>query len=319
MNPLEKLINPRWPAAAVGLEGAFVAAVSLDRRRGRDFSVRAMATAPLPQGLLTPGFDEPNISNEGELADSLAKLVMNAGLTRQHRWSASLPELTARTTVIVMESAPTTRAEFNEMLNWKIERGFGAELGELRISRQSLKPDASGRARYLVTGVRLSVLAQYESVFESLGWHVGMIWPRHLCESRWLANKSTGGKFGDELLLSSHEEGFTAMIMRNKQPLLIRAIGCQGPECTDELFRLLLFYRDRMQSPVEGRSTSIIDRVLLVGEGFDPEEVSASVSDTLESKPQVMRIEDLGLLLPAHDVNTSTLIAPAGLAALKWA
>ena len=50
---------------------------------------------------------------------------------------------------------------------------------------------------------------------------------------------------GDALLVSSYDEGFTAVVFRDKQPLIVRSIACEPEEREDEFYRLLLFYRDR--------------------------------------------------------------------------
>ena len=49
----------------------------------------------------------------------------------------------------------------------------------------------------------------------------------------------------DSLLVSSHAEGFTAALLRGPRPLLIRSITCEPEDRADELYRFLLFYRDR--------------------------------------------------------------------------
>ncbi|MEJ7712357.1 MAG: hypothetical protein WKF84_21490 [Pyrinomonadaceae bacterium] len=178
----------------------------------------------LPFGMVTPDFDGQNIVDAAGFADLLAALTVEAGLARRHRWSAALPTLSARTAVLVLESGPTSRAELSEMLSWKIERGFGAPAAELRVSRERLANDERGRTRFLATAIRLSVLSEYEAIFENLGWNVGLILPRPLGEVRWLMNGTRSD--GDGLMVSSHAQGFTAMIVRGDQPILIRSAVC---------------------------------------------------------------------------------------------
>ncbi len=149
-----------------------------------------------------------------------------------------------------METAPASRAEAEEMLRWKTERALGAPLDELRVSRERLRPDAQGRARHLVAGVRLSVLAEYEQVFAALDWQAGLVVPRHMGEAWWLMRDGGGatsasGAGGDSLLVSSHTEGFTAVILRAGAPLYVRGVICETEDRADELYRFLLFYRDR--------------------------------------------------------------------------
>ena len=127
-----------------------------------------------------------------EMADALAELVASAGLPRQKRWSVALPESSTRAVIMTLEGKISSRGELEEVLRWKTERGFGATYDELRVSRQKLSNDSSGRTRYLAIGVHLNVLAEFESVFDSLGWTTGLILPRHSGEERWLARSGNG-------------------------------------------------------------------------------------------------------------------------------
>jgi len=81
--------------------------------------------------------------------------------------------------------------------------------------------------------IKHSVRDEYESVFNALGWRIGLLLPRHLGEAQWLMQN---GRAGDGLLLSFSEHGFTAAVFRDKQPLILRTISCDPDECEDELY-----------------------------------------------------------------------------------
>ena len=320
MNPFSKLINPRLPMAAIGLERGNATAVLLQRQRGQ-FALRRAAVSALPQSLLTPSFDERNIASAGEMADALAELVGSAGMSRQKRWSVALPEAATRAVIMTLEGAISSRGELEEVLRWKIERGFGASYDELRVSRERLSPDANGRGRYLAVGMRLNILTEYERVFDSLGWRTGLILPRHAGEERWLVRAGSGNRTGgDALLISSHAEGFTAVMLRGSQPLIVRSVMCDEEDRMDELYRLLLYYRDRVQDgdaadPLQ-RS---IERYLVVGSGSRLEKLGEMIDETLGTTARALDSTDVGLRLPAGNFSFDMIAAPAGLAALAWA
>jgi Tfp pilus assembly PilM family ATPase len=333
MNPLNSLVSPRYPSAAVGLSADAACAVQLDRRGG-SFAVRSAAVLPLPAGLVRPGFDELNVGDPSALARALADVTSNAGLARRRRWSVALPEASTRTSILTMETQPASRSEAEEMLRWKIERALGAPLDELRVARERLKPDPQGRERHLVTAVRLSVLAEYEEVFVSLGWHAGLILPRHMGEAWWLMRDGGRGEgaaySSDSLLVSAHPEGFTALILRAGRPLYVRAVSCESEDRADELYRFLLFYRDRnapqgdegdaaiVPPPARHFAPDRIGRLLVAGTGIDEAQASAVVEETLASPPRAVRPEDLRLSFPSTDIDFAQIAAPAGLAALAW-
>lgn len=313
-NPLSKLITPWYPTTAVGFEKGLAAMVQLERGRGGVSSLKRAATVVLPESLIRPGFDEPNISDPRELSAALKDLATSAGLLQQKRWSVALPDAASRTLILTLESAPASNAELEEVLTWKMERGFGASVPELSISRERLPVDSEGRDRYLVVATRAAILSEYESVLDSLGWRAGLIVPRHIGEGQWL---TMNGSRGDALLLSSSEKGFTAVVFRGKQPLIIRTVTCDPHECEDELYRLLLFYRDRRGGEAE-RMGQVLSRLLVVGELLSKGRACEIVNETLAADLRSLEAEDLGLQLATRELSFDAIAAPAGLATLSW-
>lgn len=333
MNPFRKLTQPPYPSAAIGLDRDGASIVALERR-GKSFHLRCAGYIDFAEEFVSPSFDDPNIASAQELADTLLELTSTTGMIRQMRWSVTLPEATTRSTVLTIEGAPSSGAEMEEMLGWKIERAFHHPLAELRVSRRRLSADERGRTRYLVTGVRLSVLAEYEDVFRLLGWQAGLILPRHMGEAWWLMR---GSQAGDALLVSSHEEGFTALITHNGEPVIVRNVICDVDDSADELFRLLLFYRDRLaaphnadgiseesqesHSPMEAApeanesSSRTIERMMVIGGGMDEAMAHSVVTDTLNTRPRLLRPEDFSISIPTGEMSFAQIAAPAGLAA----
>ena len=313
-NPLHKLIHPWYPATALGLEKRAASVVQLEGGRKNVFTLRRAASITLPETLISPSFDEPNISDLCQLGEALNELATSAGLLRQRKWSVALPEATMHTLILTLETQVGSKAELDEVLKWKMERGFGAPVDELSISNESLPRDSQGRARYLAVAVRLAVLAEYESVLASMGWRAGLILPRHLGEARWLTRN---GSPGDSLLLTAHDEGFTAAIFRHQEPLIIRSVVCEPEEREDEFYRLLLFYRDRRASEANGSPQSL-SQLMVVGTGFGKERAQEIANETLGGHLHMLGAEDVGLQLPATDLHFDSIAAPAGLATLHW-
>ncbi len=308
-----KIVDPWYPATAIGLEKGVASVIQLERGKDNTSKLRRAATFNIAESLVRPGFDEPNIEDRAQLATVLKDLAASAGLLRQKRWSLSLPEATIRTLVMTIEGQGSG-GELQEVLTWKIERGFGAPLEELSVSREKLQKDPQGRDRYLVIAVRKNVLAEYESVLESLGWRTGLILPRHLGEAQWLMRN---GAAGDSLLLSGFTEGFTGVIFRDKHPLILRTVNCHEDEFEDEFYRFLLFYRDR-NAPEGVEGASRLSRLMVMGEGITKERASEIVNETTGGDLRPLEAQDLGLQLPSRDFSFDAIAAPAGLASLSW-
>jgi hypothetical protein len=308
-----RLKDPWYPAAAIGLEKGVASVVELERVKGSACKLRRGATFNIDESLIRPSFDESNIESGPQLASVLRELASSAGLLRQKRWSLSLPEATTRTLVLTMETQATSASELQDVLRWKVERGFGAPVEELSISRERLQKDSQGRDRYLAIAVRKTILAEYEAVLGALGWRAGLILPRHLGEAQWLVRNGT---IGDSLLLSGSSQGFTGVIFRDKHPLIIRTVTCTEDEFEDEFYRLLLFYRDR-SAPEVGAGQGLT-RLMVIGEGITKQRAGEIVHETTGVDLRPLDAEELGLQLPSRDFNFDSIAAPAGLATMSW-
>ena len=309
---LSKLLKPRFPSSAVGIEKGAASIVQLDRSRG-GFVIKRASSVNLPPDLIRATFDESNITDPSELVAVLSDLMTSAGLLRQRKWSVALPEASTKAAILTLEGAAGSRSEVEEVFEWKTERAFGAPFNELRIAREQLPPNEQKQARYLVTGVRLDVLAEYEAVFGALRWQTGLILPRHAGEEQWLRN----GQHGDGLLLTTHNDGFTAVLMRRNQPVTLRSVVCDKDECDDELHRLLLFYRDRAGSAAAEEAPTV-NRLLVLGSLLDKQRVADVIRETLGVSLRPLDATDVRLTIPAGDIPFDLLAAPAGLARLAW-
>jgi len=303
------LSEPNYPNAAIGIESDAITAIALDRQGKGAFGVKQVATVPLAAGIVMPSFLDVNISNTHQFSEVLEEAVASAGLLKQKRWSVALPSSTARTAILTLEAEPAQKSEADEILDWKAEQSFGAPAVDLRISRQSISRDRDGRARYFATAIKLSVIDEFENVFERLGWKVGLILPRAVSETNWLLGAEDAG---DAMLISGQSDGFTALILRGNEPTVVRSVTCDASEIDDEIYRLLMFYNDRYAREMG----STLDRLLVTGRYIVPAKVMEIAADALDRATRVLSSDEVGLHLPDRNFSFDELAAPAGLAAL---
>jgi len=301
---------PRVPNIAGGFIDDNFALIDLRRRRG-GFAIASSAATKLPAGLVTAVFDQPNIQNSDALAGIIQQTAEAAGLSNRKRWSIALPEGAARTLVITLESKPAGRRELDEVLNWKIERVIAHPSRELRISRQRLSP-VNRRERYLVTVAREDVLAEYESAFDALGWQVGLIVPRHMGEAQWLLWDQTPG---DKMLVSGNRSGFTVVVMREGEPVMIRIYDCEAEGRMDELHRSAAYYRDKVEN--SGGISSELAGVMVIG-GVDCFEAQKVLADALDRNPRVISPTEFGFDLAGEAIPFDQIAGAAGLASMAW-
>lgn len=310
MSSLQRyLLSPPTPNTAAGFIDDYFAIVDLRRGR-RGFVLTSSAVTELPPGIIAQSFDEPNIQNPEELIEIVLQTAAAAGLSRKKRWAVALPDISARSFVITLDSKPGSRRELNEILNWKIERVVAVPISDLRLSYQKISP-VGGQERYLVAVARNEVMSQYESILGSIGWSAGLMLPRHLGEAQWLVWDNTPG---DKMLVSANRNGFTSVVVRNGEPVLVRTYACEAESRTDELHRFALYYRDRIAG---GSSTTGLAGLLVLGD-IDLEEARRAVSDATESDPRPLDPSEFGFDLTGQTIRFEHLAGAAGLATIAW-
>ncbi len=309
---LTGILQPNLPKAALGLDKESITAVALQKEgRGR-FGIKQAATVELPENLLTPSFLEQNISSPAEFRVLLEEAVVTSGLMNQKRWSVSLPSGSARTAILSLDNVPASKQESEEILDWKAEQTFGAPAAELRISRQKVASGNEGKPRYFATAVKLSVIDEYETIFESFGWKAGLILPRVVSEAKWLTNGADGL---DSLLISSQPDGFTALLLRGSEPAVVRTVTCTESERDDEIYRLLMFYNDRL---ADAKTGNLLDKLLIIGKDIVPAKIKEISAEAFGRALRILSPDDIGLNLPVSSLNFDDIAAPAGLAAMGW-
>jgi hypothetical protein len=244
------------------------------------------------------------------LRELVVQTAEAAGLSARKQWSVALPEGAARTLVITLESKPSGRNELNEVLSWKIERLIATPAPELRTSIQRLSP-AAGQERYLVTVAHDDVVSEYEAIFEAIGWQAGVLLPRHLGEAQWLI---WDNQPGDKMLVSTNRMGFTSVVVRNGEPVLVRSYACEPGMRIDELHRFALYYRERLSSPTE---ESAMIALLVIG-GMDRAEASRAIQDALEVSPRSLDPSQFGFDLGGEPITFDQLAGAAGMASMAW-
>ncbi|MGB7068067.1 MAG: hypothetical protein WBD22_01100 [Pyrinomonadaceae bacterium] len=305
------LTKPNYPKAAIGFEQTGITALALQKERRRRLGIKQGATIALPDGLLQPSFLERNISNSSQFQVLLEEAAVTSGLMNQKRWSVSLPGNTARSAILTLDAEPKSKQETIEMIEWKAEQSFGASAGELRLTTRKITPDKDRKSRYFATAVKLSVIDEYESIFEGFGWKAGLILPRAVSEANWIS-KSDASR--DSLLISSQNDGFTALLFRGDEPAVVRSVTCAENERDDEIYRLLMFYRDR----VADENGGLLEKLLIIGKEISASRIREVSAEAMGRALGILSPEDVGLLIPANSLAFDDIAAPAGLAALGF-
>ncbi len=285
------LTVPTLPHTALAITPSHLTLVELNKRSGA-FQPKKLGIQALPEGLVRASLSEPNITREPEFLEICSALAEQAGFARKLSLSVTLPEGSAYSLVVTLDQHPTSRTETEQMLDWKISRTTSLKTADMRTSFQALTSE-NGQPRYLVGAVHNQVLGQYERIFALLGWQAGAIIPQHLGEAQWLLRNELDSH-EDQALVSVNERGFVVVLVRGQEPLVVREVICEPQEREDEFFRLLIFYRDRLNP------SQPLKRILVLGEPGEQAVFSQALTAALEQSPQKLAALSLGLNLEAN-------------------
>src|SRR5262249_21453569 len=264
----------------------------------------------LAGGVVQASLNEPNIPNEPMLIEHLSRTATQAGMKNMRMLSVSLPPGSARGMVAALDSIPGSRAELQQMIEWKAGRRTGQKARDLRDSYSRLS-DLNGRPQYLISAATEQVVAQYELIFKRLGWHAGMIMPQSIGEAQWLIRQ---GLDDDQVVVSLNERGFDAVIVRGNEPLLVREVECPPEERENEVFRLMIFYRDRLAR--EGADAPL-SRVLTIGPASEQRRFRDVLSSAMERHIVALDPPQIGLRVDPN-APFNYFAAAGGLATMAW-
>ena len=117
------------------------------------------------------------------------------------------------------------------------------------------------------------------------------------------------------MLVSANRTGFTSVVVRNGDPVLVRTFVCRPESIPDELHRFALYYRDKIAG--ETGAADSLTRLLVLG-GIDFTEARIAVSEALDSNPMAVEATDFGIDLRGEAIRFDHLAGAAGLASIAW-
>ncbi|MFN0087409.1 MAG: hypothetical protein ACKVX9_18615 [Blastocatellia bacterium] len=303
------LSAPSLPATSLSISETHLALITL-RRKSSEFEPRNLGVLRLPIGLVEPSFTEPNVRDEEALIDHLSRTAVQAGMKRIRDLSVALPPGSARSLVVTLDSMPASRQEVAQMLEWKLERSMGQKAADLRVSYSRLS-DHNGRPQWIALAAHEQVVAQFERIFRQLKWRAGLIAPQHLGEAQWLLRQNG---VEDQVVVSLNNHGFDAVVIRGKEPIIVREVTCSPEEREDEFYRLMIFYRDRLAAD---EAQAPLGRLLTIGSTAEQRLFRDVLSSALERHIVSLDPSQIGLRVDPN-APFSHFAAAGGLATMAW-
>jgi hypothetical protein len=118
----------------------------------------------------------------------------------------------------------------------------------------------------------------------------------------------------DQVVVSLNERGFDTVIVRRKEPLMVREVECAPEERENEFYRLMVFYRDRLS--LEGNHNPI-SRALMIGPAFEQRLFRSVLASAMERPVTALEPQQIGLRID-QSAPFNHFAAAGGLATMAW-
>ncbi|MDD8027453.1 MAG: hypothetical protein PHI34_13180 [Acidobacteriota bacterium] len=157
------LREPLFPRAGFALSGGRLLGAVLSPKESR---VAAHVSIALPEGVLEPSFDRPNILRPGPLEDKIKEAARRLGIS-----GADIvllpPESCFKAYVLAFDEFPSAAAERLVLLNHRLDKVSPLRPADVRMAYDVLP--AEGKINVFLALARASVIEEYERVFDRHG------------------------------------------------------------------------------------------------------------------------------------------------------
>ncbi|MCX6564721.1 MAG: hypothetical protein NTU60_14140 [Candidatus Aminicenantes bacterium] len=155
--------EPIYPPDAYQLARTYLSGVHYSKKEKK---ITSHIVRPLPAGVLDPSFDKTNITDPAGLEKAVREAAFKLGPVGG-AVSLLLPEACLRVFILTFEGLPSSMAEREEILRWRLNKLVPFKPGDMRLSYDVLR--SNGQAKVLLALARTDVVREYESLFGRLG------------------------------------------------------------------------------------------------------------------------------------------------------
>jgi len=191
--------------------------------------VASVAVGALDVGALAPALGRPNFVKMDEIARK-ARGVASALDTERGPFGLLLPDAAVRVSILEFQTLPSDHKEQASLVRWKMKPLLPFPLEEARLSFEVAPKEPEG-LEAVVMAVRKSVLAEYESILDTLNGDVNLVLPAAAALLPLLNENAEGG----EMLLSVSPSYMTAVVVKRGHIRLWRNQAMHGKSLDDEL------------------------------------------------------------------------------------
>jgi len=231
-------LDPPLPLVAVEIRPRAVAAVRLAPHLG-GLALGAAAVVELPEGTLDVSLAKANVREAKALRAALRAALERVGAPSGSGVSLVLPDPAVRVTLIPAEGIRGRRKEAEETVRFRLHKALPFDIRAARVAWTSLAGD-----QVLVAVALEEVVRGYEEALLDLEYQPGLVEVASLALLATCASQVAG----DSLLVNWDDGYVSFVLLRGRQPLLLRMLPGEGSKeaVARHAASTLQFYKDRL-------------------------------------------------------------------------
>lgn len=161
------------PDVAVEINAARISAARLSWR-GRDATVAAHVSHPLPPGTVVPALAAPNMPDVAAVGRAMTELMGRLG-GRSRRAALVIPDVVAKVSLLRFEKVPSRSADLLELMRWQMRKSVPFPMEQAVLTFSAGSPQTEGGQEFVVSAARRDIIEEYEGACAQAGLHAGHI------------------------------------------------------------------------------------------------------------------------------------------------
>jgi Tfp pilus assembly PilM family ATPase len=309
---LTRLFSSAWPPVSVEIAARRVTAVAV-APGAEGPAVSAYAIEALPEGVLTPAINGPNVRDHTALAAALGRVFERLG-TRPRRLGLVLPDTVGKVSLVRFDKVPSRAQDLTQLIHWQIRKAAPFKLEDAQVSYAPGARGADGSQEFVVVMARRDIVQEYERACTAAGAQAGAVDLATLN----LVNAVLGGRepevSSDWLLLNVTPEYSSLALLRGADLIFFRnRLAEDEGSLADLVHQTAMYYEDRLgghgfsRVVLAGAAASAADRFEHVRQNI--EERLGTRVELIDPRPAV-RLRDR---IAASPDLLDTLASPVGM------
>jgi type IV pilus assembly protein PilM len=229
------LFQPQVPLWACELTSKHVIVAGVNGRRDK---VNARLVAELHPGAVTGSLTAANIHNK-ELARSTVLETLTQARFEGSEVVVILPDDAVRIAFLNVEKLAKDSEEQQTFIRWKLKKAVPFDVETAQIAYQVLGTRRDGNSDLLVTLSPRSIVEEYESLFDSMNVHAGLVLPSTLA-----ALNLFSATPADSLFLKIAPDCITTTIFQNGRIQFYRRVV--DATAYDAVHPTIMYYHDKL-------------------------------------------------------------------------